>query len=95
MKWIPAFAACLFLGACAGAQEKELTPEVAKQVMTAFQTEDYDTVIELTPGIEGESKWTRVRATAPASRVTALSVLTCDPCPAVPSVSSRSQARPC
>lgn len=64
MKWIPAFAACLFLGACAGAQEKELTPEVAKQVMTAFQTEDYDTVIELTPGIEGESKWTRVRATA-------------------------------
>lgn len=64
MKWIPAFAACFFLGACAKAQEQELTPEVAKQVMAAFQGGDFDKVIELTPGIEGESKWKRVRATA-------------------------------
>lgn len=64
MKWISAFAACFFLGACAKAQEKDLAPEVAKEVMTAFQSGDFDTVIELTPGIAGESRWVRVRATA-------------------------------
>lgn len=64
MKWIPALVASLFLGACAGAQEGELTPETAKQVMEAFQAGDFDTVIDLTPEIDGASKWARVRGTA-------------------------------
>lgn len=64
MKWIPVFSVCLFLGACAGAQEGDLPPETAKQVMEAFQKEDLDRVIELTSAIPAGSRWIQIRATS-------------------------------
>ena len=64
MKWIPVLAACLFLGACADAQEKEFTAEVAKQITDAFQKEDFDLVVDLTATIGPESRWNQIRATA-------------------------------
>ena len=64
MKWFLLIAVSFSLGACAKAQESDLSPETAKQVMDAFQAEDFDTVIELTGKIGGDSKWTRVRATS-------------------------------
>lgn len=63
MKWIPVLSLCLFLGACADAQD-ELAPETAKQVMEAFQKEDFDRVLDLTSSIQPDSRWTQIRATS-------------------------------
>ncbi len=64
MKWIPVLSLCLFLGACADAQDNELAPETAKQVMEAFQKEDFDRVLDLTSSIQPDSRWTQIRATS-------------------------------
>ncbi|MDP4792954.1 MAG: hypothetical protein NWR99_13845, partial [Verrucomicrobiales bacterium] len=64
MKWPLLIAISFTLGACAKAEDSELAPETAKVVMDAFQAEDFDKVIELTPEIGSDSKWTRVRGTA-------------------------------
>ncbi|HQW30031.1 MAG TPA: hypothetical protein PK529_12640 [Verrucomicrobiales bacterium] len=64
MKWFLLLAASFCLGACAEAQEGDLAPDIAKQVMAAFQAEDFDTVIAKTGGIGNDSKWIRVRATS-------------------------------
>lgn len=64
MKWLSLLALCLFLGSCADAQEGDLAPEVAKEVMDAFQAGDYDKVIADTAAVTAESRWMRVRLTA-------------------------------
>lgn len=64
MKWPLLIAVSFTLGACAKAEESDLAPETAKKVMTAFQAEDFDTVIELTGSVTADSKWARVRATS-------------------------------
>jgi len=64
MKWFLLLSLCLFLGSCADAQEGDLAPEVAKEVMDAFQAGDYDKVIDGTAAVAAESRWMRVRATA-------------------------------
>ena len=64
MKWFFLLAVSFCLGACARAEDNDLAPEAAKQVMAAFQAEEFDTVIALTGEIGGDSKWTRVRATS-------------------------------
>jgi len=57
-------AAVFFLTSCAGAQEGDLSPEIAKRVMDAYQSGDFDEVIELTGALSPESRWSQVRATA-------------------------------
>jgi tetratricopeptide (TPR) repeat protein len=62
MKRLPLLVIGLFLGACADAQENDLSPETGKQVMDAYQAEDFDKVIDLTATIAKGSPWERVRA---------------------------------
>lgn len=62
MKRLPLLAIGLILGACAGAQENDLSPEVGKQVMDAYQADNFDKVIDLTGKIAKGSPWERVRA---------------------------------
>lgn len=54
----------LSLVSCAEAQEDGLAPEAAKEAMEAFQSRNYDRVVELTEGLPQESRWRQVRATA-------------------------------
>lgn len=54
--------ASLLLGSCAEAQDGSLSEEEAKKVTSAYQEEDFDSVIELTAGIPAGSSWTRLRA---------------------------------
>ena len=49
---------------CAGAREGDLSPEVAKETMDAFQAGDFDRVVELTEGIGEGSRWRQVRGNA-------------------------------
>lgn len=54
---------CLaLLTACSQAENDVLSEEVAAKVMTAYQAEDYDTVIDLTAKVPEGSRWERVRA---------------------------------
>lgn len=64
VKWLLSVALVVSLASCSRAKDSELAPEVAKQVMEAFQSEDFDRVVELTQGIVGDSQWRQVRATA-------------------------------
>ncbi len=54
----------LSLTSCAGAQESDLAPEVAKRVMEAYQAGDHDEVIALTAGLAPGSPWKQVRGTS-------------------------------
>ena len=64
MKWFFLLALCLALGSCADAQEGDLAPEAAKEVMAAFQAQEYDKVIDLTKALIPGSRWSQVRSTA-------------------------------
>ena len=61
---------CLFflpfclLASCGFAKDETLPEDVAAEVMSAYQSEDYTKVVELTTDIPEDSKWKRVRGAA-------------------------------
>ena len=64
MKTIPALLLPFLMVSCSVAEDDSLTEDEAKKVMTAYQEEDYSTVIALTDDLPGDSSWERVRAGA-------------------------------